>query len=86
MAELNPKTYEALLKEDLSCWHCSVSMKNMPKLKEHLQEEWDKLATREKAKLDRKEKLDAKRHAKEIPDDDEHASKRRKADVISSTP
>ncbi len=28
----------------------------MPKLKEHLQEEWDKMSTREKAKLERKRK------------------------------
>lgn len=57
MAELEPDAYEKLLKDDLSCWHCGSEMKNMPTLKAHLQEEWDRQATAEKAKLERKRKF-----------------------------
>jgi aprataxin len=54
-----------MLKEDLACWRCGSGMKNMPTLKAHLQEEWDKLAKQEKAKMDRKKKLEEKRLAAE---------------------
>jgi aprataxin len=40
-------------------------MKNMPILKAHLQEEWDKRSKQEKAKMDRKRKLEEKRVAAE---------------------
>jgi aprataxin len=60
MAKLDHRAYEALLKEDLSCFHCGSEMKNMPSLKDHLQEEWDKLATREKARAERKRKMEDK--------------------------
>ncbi|KAF9005593.1 hypothetical protein BDQ17DRAFT_1353434 [Cyathus striatus] len=40
---LIPSTFEPLLKEDLSCFHCGCRMKNMPSLKVHLQTEWEKL-------------------------------------------
>lgn len=43
MAKLPPTKYELLLKESLSCFHCASEQKNMPKLKKHLQEEWEKL-------------------------------------------
>jgi aprataxin len=33
----------------------------MPSLKDHLQQEWDTLATREKARQERKQKLEAKK-------------------------
>ncbi|KAF7294986.1 HIT domain-containing protein [Mycena indigotica] len=56
MAKLNAKEYEPLLKEDLVCWRCDTTMKNMPTLKMHLQEEWDKVVKREKAKLEKKQK------------------------------
>ena len=73
MRALKASTYEPLLKEDLACWRCGAAMKNMPTLKAHLQEEWDKEAKAEKAKLERKRKrdevhdeaADAKRHAPE---------------------
>lgn len=48
------KTYETKLKEDLACFHCHKEMKNIPTLKEHLQEEWDKLATKASHKRKRK--------------------------------
>ncbi|KAF6765147.1 HIT-like domain-containing protein [Ephemerocybe angulata] len=48
MAQLTPKPYEDLLKRDLECWCCRAGMKNIPKLKEHLQEEWDKHAVKAK--------------------------------------
>jgi len=53
MAELSPRQYEHLLKEDLTCWKCARGMKNIPVLKTHLQEEWDTVAAKEKAKLGR---------------------------------
>ncbi|KAH9951992.1 HIT-like domain-containing protein, partial [Amylocystis lapponica] len=54
MSKLKPSQYEPLLKEDLSCWRCGEELKNMPKLKAHLQEEWDVEAKREKARLQNK--------------------------------
>ncbi|KAG6854329.1 hypothetical protein C0991_008224 [Blastosporella zonata] len=65
MAKLEPKPYEALLKEDLACFYCGSSMKNIPALKAHLEEELDKLATREKNKAERKRKFEEKHAGKE---------------------
>ncbi|KAF5380874.1 hypothetical protein D9615_003902 [Tricholomella constricta] len=73
MAKLDPKPYEALLKEDLSCFHCDTRVKNMPTLKAHLQEEWDKQAAREKAKLERKRKFEEK-----LEDSNQDAPKKQK--------
>jgi aprataxin len=56
MSELKISEYEPLLKDDLLCWRCGHVMKNMPTLKTHLQEEWDKQANAEKGKLERKRK------------------------------
>jgi aprataxin len=56
MSELKKSQYDPLLKEDLVCWRCGHMLKNMPTLKTHLQEEWDKEAKVEKAKLERKRK------------------------------
>ena len=50
MARLDVKPHEALLKGDLECWTCRKTMKNIPTLKQHLQEEFDKVAAREKSK------------------------------------
>jgi aprataxin len=60
MAALKKNHYEPLLKEDLSCWKCGSGFKNIPQLKAHLQEEWDKQTKAEKAKLDRKRKREEK--------------------------
>ncbi|KAF7338341.1 HIT-like protein [Mycena venus] len=60
MAKLDTKHYESMLKEDLSCWRCNASMKNIPTLKAHLQEEWDTQAKREKAKIERRRKMEEK--------------------------
>ncbi|TFK29881.1 HIT-like protein [Coprinopsis marcescibilis] len=46
VTKLDPKAYEALLKEGLTCWKCGSEMKNIPSLKEHLQEEWNKQESR----------------------------------------
>ncbi|KJA20211.1 hypothetical protein HYPSUDRAFT_142540 [Hypholoma sublateritium FD-334 SS-4] len=43
-----------VLKEGLTCFHCYKEMKNIPILKDHLQEEWDKLATKASRKRKRK--------------------------------
>ncbi|KAF8636729.1 hypothetical protein AX17_003532 [Amanita inopinata Kibby_2008] len=42
--------YEKLLKEPLSCFRCNKMIKNMPTLRQHLQEEWETLAEQEKSK------------------------------------
>jgi aprataxin len=65
MSKLEVKTCEQILKEDLACWHCGSGMKNIPILKAHLQEEWDKRAKQERAKMDRKKKLEEKHAAAE---------------------
>jgi len=69
MSKLESKTYEQILKESLACWHCGSGMKNMPTLKTHLQEEWDKQVKREKAKMDRKRKIEETRVAAEPEND-----------------
>lgn len=56
MSELKKSQYEPLLKDELLCWRCGHIFKNIPTLKAHLQEEWDKDAKTEKAKLERKRK------------------------------
>ncbi|TFK98942.1 HIT-like domain-containing protein [Pterulicium gracile] len=45
---LSPSQYEAILKRPLACFKCHSEMKNMPTLKKHLQEEWEKQKEREK--------------------------------------
>jgi aprataxin len=50
VTDLNPKRYDELLKESLTCFKCRSPMKNMPTLKEHLKEEWDKQAAKSKSK------------------------------------
>jgi aprataxin len=68
MSKLEAK--EEILKEDLTCWCCGSGMKNMPILKAHLQEEWDKCAKQEKEKMDRKRKLEEKRAAAESKEEE----------------
>jgi aprataxin len=55
MVNTSHATYEKILKEPLSCFHCGASMKNMPSLKEHLQKEWETMASQEKLNLQRRE-------------------------------
>jgi C2HE / C2H2 / C2HC zinc-binding finger len=57
MSDLKKSQYEPLLKDKLSCWRCGQEMKNMPAMKAHLQEEWEKEKTTEKAKLERKKRV-----------------------------
>ncbi|GLB35012.1 putative C2HE / C2H2 / C2HC zinc-binding finger [Lyophyllum shimeji] len=78
MAKLDPKDHEAFLKQDLACFHCGSAMKNMPALKAHLQEEWDKQAARVKAKLERKRQLEEKSDT--VENSDQVHSKKQKAD------
>ncbi|KAG2078122.1 HIT-like protein [Suillus decipiens] len=56
ISQLKRSEYDPLLKEDLSCWKCDRELSNMPKLKSHLQEEFDKLSDQEKEKAKRKRK------------------------------
>lgn len=53
-SRLRKNDYEPLLKEDLTCWKCERAVKNMPTLKEHLQEEWDNERRKEKARIAKK--------------------------------
>ncbi|KAF8481535.1 hypothetical protein JB92DRAFT_3037504 [Gautieria morchelliformis] len=57
MSKLSKSQYEPLLKEDLVCWRCDEAFKAIPKLKEHLRQEWDNDAAKAKA---RKRKREAK--------------------------
>ncbi|KAG6850541.1 hypothetical protein H0H93_012157 [Arthromyces matolae] len=77
-AELDPKTFEKLLKDDLVCFYCSSNMKNIPTLKAHLDEEWDKLMNREKARLERKRKFEEKHKGDGVPNENNHDPKRLK--------
>ncbi|KAG1897889.1 uncharacterized protein F5891DRAFT_1112696 [Suillus fuscotomentosus] len=57
MIKLDASQYQSLLKDgDLCCWQCDRALESMPKLKAHLQDEFGKLTTREKAKSERKRK------------------------------
>ncbi|KAG7092306.1 hypothetical protein E1B28_008668 [Marasmius oreades] len=76
MAKLDEKTYEKLLKEDLSCLHCGKSMKNIPTLKEHLQQEWESDVARHRAQQDRKRRLGETRSSEES---DNHQDKKQKS-------
>jgi len=81
MASMKKSQYEPLLKEDLSCWRCHSEFKTIPKLKAHLQEEWDNEAKREKAKLERKRKReDGSTTETESKKSTEPSSKRREID------
>jgi len=82
MSKLKKSQYEPLLKDDLVCWRCGHSFKNMPTLKAHLQEEWDQEAKAEKAKLERKRKRE------ELSGDlvEQNESKRRETGVQQAPP
>lgn len=54
--ELKATTYEPLLKQPLECFWCEEEFKTMPKLKVHLQKEWDDLAKKERPYWERKKK------------------------------
>jgi C2HE / C2H2 / C2HC zinc-binding finger len=47
VAHLAPKKYELRLKDALVCFRCGETAKNMPALKNHLQQEFDALRKRE---------------------------------------
>lgn len=83
-AQLNPAEYEPFLKEDLVCFKCHKLFKNIPKLKEHLQEEFDALIKREKAKQERLAKQKRKREEKERNEREGSASTA--TSVAASTP
>ena len=57
---LKPTKYEPILKEPLACFRCNAEMKNIPLLKKHLEEEWDKLERRGTQSTARKRKAEAK--------------------------
>jgi aprataxin len=55
---LPSKDYEPLLKQDLSCFKCGEEFKTIPKLKDHLQNEWENEGKKIKAREERKRKRD----------------------------
>lgn len=55
--QLDPKLYEPLLKKPLTCFRCGKELKNIPTLKEHLEGEWDKVASRAAKSATGKRKL-----------------------------
>jgi C2HE / C2H2 / C2HC zinc-binding finger len=57
---LKPTKYEPILKEPLACFRCNAEMKNIPLLKKHLEEEWDKLERRGREGAARKRKAEVK--------------------------
>jgi aprataxin len=61
MAKLQPAKYEVLLKEPLACFHCDVEKKNLPTLKTHLQEGWEKLKAHAESRKKRKLEFDKPR-------------------------
>lgn len=56
---LQPRKHEPILKEPLACFHCNAEMKNIPLLKEHLEEEWDKLERQGKERAAKKRKIES---------------------------
>jgi len=65
---LKPTKYEPILKESLVCFHCNTEMKNIPLLKKHLEEEWDKLERQAREDAGRKRKAEPSQNKSE----DEH--------------
>ena len=57
-SRLAPEKYEPRLKDALVCFHCGETVRNMPALKKHLQEEFDALRNREVGKRKRKHETD----------------------------
>ncbi|PPQ78093.1 hypothetical protein CVT25_015627 [Psilocybe cyanescens] len=61
--DFKPSKYEPILKEKLLCFHCNAEMKNIPTLKAHLQEEWNKLERRGQEIARRKRKFEDRESA-----------------------
>ncbi|EAU88593.2 hypothetical protein CC1G_04299 [Coprinopsis cinerea okayama7 len=88
VTELNPKKYESLLKDSLACFTCGSAMKNIPTLKVHLQEEWDKLEKKfKRPAVKRKmvehpveDQVEGAREGRSEVGDDENPSKKAKKD------
>lgn len=59
MTRLAPEEYEPRLKDALVCSRCGETVKNMPALKKHLQDEFDALRKRQMGKLKRKRESEA---------------------------
>ena len=64
---LKPTKYEPILKEPLACFRCNAEMKNIPLLKKHLEEEWDKLQRRATESAARKRKAEALNTSEDKP-------------------
>lgn len=39
MSKLRKEPFERLLKDDMYCWRCERTLKNMPEVKKHMEEE-----------------------------------------------
>ncbi|TDL24804.1 HIT-like protein [Rickenella mellea] len=74
MTKLDKTQYEPKLKEPLECFHCGKELKNIPLLKSHLQDEWDKVAARAKKAIPQ-----TKRARDEETGEDEPARKKQES-------
>lgn len=82
MSSLSPSKFEPILKEDLECWKCRASMRNIPLLKAHLQEEWDQEKKRSSQNLKRKRVVEEAGSRAEVAEEEEFQTKRQQV-IIS---
>ena len=73
--ELNPAFFEPLLKKDLECYYCYEEFRNMPQLKKHLKEHWEKLKAAGIAQAQRKKKFDEMMQASKKKKEEEQKKK-----------
>ncbi|KAF8902081.1 HIT-like domain-containing protein [Gymnopilus junonius] len=71
--QFKPSKFEPILKDKLACFHCEMEMKNMPTLKSHLQEEWDKLERRSRDSAKRKRKLEERADSQSTNDNEQNS-------------
>ncbi|KAI0306390.1 HIT-like domain-containing protein [Multifurca ochricompacta] len=75
IARLTPTEYEPRLKDALKCFRCGETLKNMPTLKNHLQEEFDVLRKQDVGKLKRKREAESASGSHAVPHRTEQAKK-----------
>ncbi|KAL1735303.1 hypothetical protein EV714DRAFT_200995 [Schizophyllum commune] len=73
--ELNPAFFEPLLKKDLECYYCYEEFRNMPQLKKHLKEHWEKLKAAGIAQAQRKKKFEEMMQASKKKKEEEQKKK-----------
>ncbi|KAF9480107.1 hypothetical protein BDN70DRAFT_877992 [Pholiota conissans] len=81
--QFKPSEYEAKLKEDLVCFRCYSEMKNIPTLKAHLQEEWNKLERTARASAKRKHEIEKRQASKSASQSQESKATKTPAPDVS---